>query len=209
MSAIDWSGMRRPQPPENELLLQPAPEIFQFIHKTFLNPDSSLYNSEHEHLESFDWPHIACLWANEGVTKQGRYLLGETEKLMINVGGWRKQRQELQMYEWFGDIPKYIITLNSQYCRGCSDSDFCALVEHELYHIGQAKDEFGEPKFNRDTGQPVLTMRGHDVEEFIGVARRYGASEEVKQLVKVVNDGPELSRADIAHGCGTCILKLA
>ena len=38
-------------------------------------------------------------------------------------------------------------------------------------------------KFNKDTGQPVLTLRGHDVEEFTGVVRRYGASKEVQELV--------------------------
>ncbi len=31
---------------------------------------------------------------------------------MINVGGWRKDRQELQLIDWFGDVPKYIITLD-------------------------------------------------------------------------------------------------
>jgi len=58
-------------------------------------------------------------------------------------------------------------------------------LEHELYHIVQSVDEFGAPKFNRDTGMPTLTLRGHDVEEFVGVVRRYGA-----------------------RACGTCILKI-
>ena len=209
MQNIDWSGMRRPQPPEPEFLIKPAPEVYAFIQRSFLNQDSPLYNPEHDHLTEFDWPYIACLWAGAGYEKQGRSVLGEAEKLMINVGGWKKRRQELQMYEWFGDIPTYIITLNADYCRACSDSDFCALVEHELYHIGHKLDDFGVPKYNHITKKPILAIRGHDVEKFVGVTRRYGASEDVKKLVKAANNGPELSRADIAHGCGTCILRLA
>lgn len=208
MNNIHWDGMRRPQPPAAGFMVMPAPELFQFARKTFLNADSPLYNPDHQHLCSYGWPDIAFLWAGEGFIKQGRTIWGETERLMINASGWKKARQELQMLEWFRGLPKYIITLNADYCRTCSDADFCALFEHELYHIGQARDMFGLPAFLKD-GTPKLTIRGHDVEEFVGVARRYGASEDVKRLVKVVNDGPELSRADIAHGCGTCILRVA
>jgi hypothetical protein len=209
MKNIPWDGMRRPQPPAAGFMIMPAPELFQFAYKTFLNPESPLYNPDHRHLQSFRYPEIAFLWAGSGFIKQGRIILGETEKLMINASGWKKARQELQMYEWFGDLPSFIITLSADFCRTCSDADFCALFEHELYHIAQKLDMYGTPKFNRNTGQPELEMRGHDVEEFVGVARRYGASDDVKRLVKVVNDGPELSRADIAHGCGTCILRVA
>lgn len=38
----------------------------------------------------------------------------------------------------FGRVPTYIITLAADYCSQCSDADFCALVEHDLYHIAQA-----------------------------------------------------------------------
>jgi hypothetical protein len=78
---------------------------------------------------------------------------------------------EQQMHEWFGRIPKFIITLAADYCEQCNDLEFCALVEHELYHIAQATDDYGAPKFNKETGMPVLKLRGHDVEEFVGVVR--------------------------------------
>nr|WP_271894430.1 putative metallopeptidase [Phyllobacterium sp. IY22] len=47
-------------------------------------------------------------------------------------------------------------------------------MEHELYHAGQDRDSFGAPKFRKSTGLPVFILRGHDIEEFIGVVRRYG-----------------------------------
>ncbi|WP_414143867.1 putative metallopeptidase [Burkholderia territorii] len=49
------------------------------------------------------------------------------------------------------------------------------MVEHELYHIGQRTDEFGAPAFMKD-GMPKLSIRGHDVEEFVGIVRSYDAS---------------------------------
>ena len=137
-----------------------------------------------------------------------RRVLGQTERVMINVGGWRKDRQELQLIDWFGGVPKYIITLDARVCQVMSDVDFCALVEHELYHIGHKKDRHGEFEYT-SMGEPRLFLRGHDVEEFHGVVQRYGASPDVQKMVELANDGPTISRANIAHACGTCLLKLA
>ncbi len=149
------------------------------------------------------------MWASDSFAKKGRYVLGQAEQVMLRAGGWQKARMEQQMYEWFGRIPKFIITLAADYCSQCSDLEFCALVEHELYHIAQATDDFGAPRFNKETGQPVLTLRGHDVEEFTGVVRRYGASKEVQELVDAANAPAEVAHIDIARSCGTCMLKLA
>ena len=110
--------------------------------------------------------------------------------------------------EWFGVVPDFIITLDAAYCHECSDSELLALIEHELYHCAQDRDGFGMPKFNRDTGMPVFTIRGHDVEEFIGVVRRYGMGNpegELAQLVQAANQAPEFSNDRIATMCGTCI----
>ena len=58
-------------------------------------------------------------------------------------------------------------------------------------------------------GRASLEMRSHDVEEFHGVVQRYGASPDVQKMVELANNGPTISRANIAHACGTCLLKLA
>ena len=115
---------------------------------------------------------------------------------------------EQQMFDWFGCVPAYIITLAADYCAQCSDADFCALVEHELYHIAQAKDQYGAPKFTQE-GLPKLEMRGHDVEEFVGVVRRYGASPDVQALVDAANSPAEVGKLNISRACGTCLLKSA
>lgn len=186
--------------------LIPASGIHEWVTEKILDGEGSLYNPDHSHLIDAD---IAFLWAATAFTKQGRTVLGQAEEVMMRAGGWQKARMEQQMYEWFGRKPDFIITLAADFCMNCSDLEFCALVEHELYHIAQATDEFGAPKFYRDSGLPKLCMRGHDVEEFVGVVRRYGTSDEVQKLVDAASKPAEVSKINIARSCGTCMMKLA
>jgi len=186
--------------------LTPATGVHEWVIEQIISEDGELHNPDHLHLLEAD---IAFLWAATAFTKQGRTVLGQAEEVMMRAGGWQKARMEQQLYEWFDHKPDFIITLAGDFCSQCSDLEFCALVEHELYHIAQATDDFGAPKFNKETGQPVLTLRGHDVEEFTGVVRRYGASKEVQELVDAANAPAEVAHIDIARSCGTCMLKLA
>ena len=104
-------------------------------------------------------------------------VLGQCEKVMFNVGGWRKARQEQQMRDWFGFVPTYLITIDATFCDKANDREFCALLEHELYHIGVERDEDGEMIFSSSTGLPKHYLAGHDVEEFVGVTKRWGESK--------------------------------
>ncbi|HHQ6537933.1 TPA: putative metallopeptidase [Serratia fonticola] len=205
----------RPHPPLNftnssdvvpYIQLIPATEVLEWVNAQIISDDGDLSNPDHFHLADAD---IGFMWASYAFEKQGRAILGQAEQVAMRAGGWQKARMEQQMHEWFGRIPKFIITLAADYCAQCNDLEFCALVEHELYHIAQATDEFGSPKFNKETGQPVLTLRGHDVEEFVGVVRRYGASSEVQEMVDAANKPAEVAHLDVARACGTCLLKLA
>lgn len=187
------------------IILAPDPELAVWVQNTILADTGPLHNPDHAHLLDAD---IGFLWASSAFTKRGRTVVGQAEQVMIRAGGWQKARQEQQLIEWFGHVPDFLITLAADYCAQCSDTEFCALVEHELYHIGQERDEFGSPKFTKD-GYPKLTLRGHDVEEFVGVVRRYGASPEVAQMVEAAKHSPSVSGASIAHACGTCLLVAA
>lgn len=199
---------KRPMPPKDMPAFLPAPEVFAWVKDKLFEKTSKLYNEDHEHLHHLDTPKLSFLWANGGFKKQGKFVLGQCEKVMFNCGGWKKERQEQQMIDWFGDIPDFLITLDAKFCSECSDVEFCALVEHELYHIAHGKDAFGFPAFLKD-GTPKLVMRGHDVEEFVGVVKRYGMSEDVRKLVNAANKNPEISKLDIAHACGTCLKIVA
>lgn len=186
--------------------LAPADGVWQWVQEQIIADSGHLHNPDHAHLVDAD---IAFMWAATAFTKKGRTVLGQAEEVMMRAGGWQKARMEQQMHEWFGRIPKFIITLAADYCSQCSDLEFCALVEHELYHIAQAADDYGAPKFNKETGMPVLKLRGHDVEEFVGVVRRYGASKDVQEMVDAANRPAEVAHIDVARACGTCLLKLA
>lgn len=211
------TGTKRPMPPEGlgdisgeapHTSIVPAKGLGLWVQETFIREGGALFNPEHQHLSEAD---LEFLWAGSAFVKQGRTVLGQAEEVMFRAGGWQKERQEQQMLEWFGHIPKFLITLAADYCVQSSDADFCALVEHELYHVGQKKDDFGAPAFTRD-GLPKLSIRGHDVEEFLGVVKRYGVGDPggaLAQLAGLARGTPEVSRSAIAGACGTCLLKAA
>ncbi|EOI5799768.1 putative metallopeptidase [Cronobacter dublinensis] len=211
--AREEGNLNRPLPPAHfvedfapYIKLMPAAGMFDWVTENIINGGGAIHNPDHFHLADAD---IAFLWAATAFTKKGRTVLGQAEEVMMRAGGWQKARMEQQMNEWFGHKPDFIITLAADYCLQCSDLDFCALVEHELYHIAQKFDEFGSPKFYRDSGKPKLCMRGHDVEEFVGVVRRYGPSADVQELVDAANKPAEVAHLDVARACGTCLMKLA
>lgn len=207
--------MSRPMPPDSLLKLAglsdlgirqtPAPEVWEWLQAEILANNGSIHNEDHAHLIDAD---IRVMWASAAFTKKGRTVVGQAEQVAFRSGGWQKARMEQQMMDWFGDVPAYIITLAADYCAQCSDADFCALVEHELYHIAQATDKYGQPAFTQE-GLPKLEMRGHDVEEFVGVVRRYGASPQVQELVDAANNPAEVGKLNISRTCGTCLLKSA
>ena len=202
--------MSRPIPPADLLespwlILRPAPEVWEWIQREILDTTGSIHNEEHAHLIDAS---VGVMWASSSFAKKGRSVLGQAEQLMIRAGGWQKARQEQQLRDWFGEDPEFLITLAADYCAQCTEAEFCALVEHELYHIAQATDRYGAPKFTQE-GLPKLQMRSHDVEEFVGVVRRYGAGEDVQRLIAAASRPPEVAKINIARACGTCLLKSA
>ncbi|PHN79912.1 putative metallopeptidase [Pseudomonas syringae] len=207
--------MGRPYPPASltqlsdssdfGLCLTPALNVWEWIQAEILADTGSIHNEDHAHLIDAD---IRVMWASSSFEKQGRRVLGQAEQVTFRAGGWQKARMEQQMRNWFGDIPDFIITLAADYCATCSNADFCALVEHELYHLAQATDQYGQPAFTKE-GAPKIKLRGHDVEEFVGVVRRYGASPDVQLLVDAANKPAEVGKLNISRACGTCLLKSA
>lgn len=122
---------------------------------------------------------------------------------------WNQQRGAYQLEQWFGMVPDFTITISATIAEIMDDASFCALVEHELYHCAQAFDEFGMPRFTRE-GLPVFTMRGHDVEQFVGVVRRYGShASGVSELVHAALVGPTVQDGAVQAACGSCLRRAA
>lgn len=186
----------------------PAPEIATWVLAEIIQDGGRLYNQDHGHLKE---AHIGFLWTNVPYTRQMIHVAGTAEIPLFRCGAWQRSRQELQLREWFGEIPDFLITLDACYAATVSDATWSALVEHELYHCAQAQDDYGAPKFSKD-GRPKFCIRGHDVEEFVGVVRRYGAgnaSGATAKLVEAAKRAPEVAQIDIARACGTCQLRVA
>lgn len=204
----------RPRPPESLFDVNegeqfiPAPEIIDWARATFIHEDAELYNPEHAHLE---YATIGALWTNVPNAKNGRTILAQAERGdPMAMGKWAKARARQQVTEWFGHIPDFILTFDSGYADTCSDVELCALVEHELLHCAQDVDKFGAPKFSQSTGLPVWTMKGHDIEEFTSIVRRYGAeAAHAQAFIDAANQGPEIGAASVAHACGVCLSRAA
>lgn len=204
----------RPLPPD-ELLdplriperFVPAGDLLEWVRETFLFPDGALYNPEHRHLQD---ARIAALWTNVAQTRQGMVVAATAEIPKPTQGSpWQKARLRCQLEEWFGGQPDFLLTFDAVIVGEAPERAFCALVDHELYHCGQAKDEFGSPKYRKD-GSPVYTMRGHDVEEFVGVVRRFGAAgvlnPDVWRLAEAAKEAPEVPDTAVRLACGLCLV---
>lgn len=198
----------RPQPPASifepgSREFEPAPEIAEWAKTTFIAPAAPLHNPDHEHLAD---AHIGFLWTTVGLTRHMHAIAGQAEIPRAQGNKWVRGRAIQQLEEWFGEEPDFLITLDANYALRCDDASFCALVEHELYHCGQEKDAYGAPKFNSE-GMPVYGIRGHDVEEFVGIVRRYGIGAAAGQslaFVEAAKRGPEITQAVIKVACGSC-----
>jgi hypothetical protein len=206
----------RPFPPEDlatfssiEMMDRfiPAPDLRDWIDETFLDEDSALFNPDHAHLHD---AHLGVLWTNCDNSKNMRTVIGQAELMPpMAMGKWQRARACQQIGEWFGSMPDFLLTFSAPASIGMDDASFCALIEHELYHCAQERDAFDMPKF-RKNGMPAFAIRGHDVEEFVGVVARYGADAAgVTAMVEAAQRGPTVGRASIAGVCGTCHLKAA
>ncbi|WP_303758362.1 putative metallopeptidase [Sphingobium yanoikuyae] len=185
----------------------PAPDVLDWLRDTFLDEASELFNVDHAHLRDAK---LGILWTNCDNSRAMRSVIGQAELMPpMAMGKWQRARAIQQVEEWFGDMPDFLITFSAPAAHGMDDASFCALVEHELYHCAQKMDQYGMPKFKED-GTPSFAIRGHDVEEFVGVVARYGAIDPgVAAMVEVANHKPLIGAASIAGACGTCLRAAA
>lgn len=204
--------MQRPLPPDMstyEIEFHPDQDgLGDWARVNFIEGGSPLTNPDHEHLQMAT---IGWLWTNTAAEHRGRRLAGEAQMLKTAPPKWSQLRSEMQIRDWFGSLPTFLITIEAEFARMADDATFCALIEHELYHCGQDVDEFGSPKFKQSTGEPVFTMLGHDVEQFVGVVERYGAvAAGVEAMVIAANNHHgRVQDGAVTAACGTCARRAA
>lgn len=104
--------------------------------------------------------------------KQGRRQLGMA--IIPTVQGELKDLFTQLLVAWFGRAPQFLIVLDQEFWLEADDLTRRALLEHEMMHIKQEIGKDGELKFDMD-GNPKFGIRGHDLEEFNYIVRKYGA----------------------------------
>ena len=209
------SSPTRPRPPSEPRarLFLPAPEIVEWLRQVILEEGSELENADHAHLRD---AHLVAVWTWQQNRRKMREVTATAEIPRPMGGGWTRSRHQELIQEWAGlahyePIPDFLLTFYAPHCARLDDASWCALVEHELYHCAQALDEYGAPRFTRQ-GRPVFAIKGHDVEEFVGVVRRYGSgatSGQTGELVRAARHEPEVARAAVSAACGLCLRRAA
>ncbi len=90
----------------------PAENMPEWIKATFLNPSLTLHNEQHAHLA---YAEIGFLWTVVENSRKGRRIIGDCEegKPQGAMGKWPRARAEMQVRQWFGFVPDFIITLDA------------------------------------------------------------------------------------------------
>jgi hypothetical protein len=179
----------------------PSPAWSAWVWDVLIAGDGALCNPDHAHLRRAE---IGVLLTNETNERKGRRVLGTAREGPPSGTTWAKGQKRQQIERWFGDVPDFLITLDGFWMHRRAQEDdaaaILALVEHELYHCAQ-------DGYNRRTGKPKWTMRAHDVEEFVGVVRRYGAgapADQTARLAEAVRAAPDVASASLDGLCGQC-----
>lgn len=127
---------------------------------------------EHAHLRENEI-RLDYLFRGEPKIKGGRMVLGSVHEPSC-------QGEMRPLFEWMlerllGRLPDYLIILDRGFWTSVTPQTRDALLFHELCHIKQKVDEYGAPKFNKQTGLPMYGLVGHDIEEFRAVVAKFGA----------------------------------
>lgn len=208
--------LTRPEPPDlPEESFAPAPELAEWVRAAFLTEGAPFWTDEHRHLNE---ARIVWCWTTCEGRSKGRQIVGECQLYSPRGRQWAKLRDLWLAREWWREMPGYdpeeyeggepdfVITLYAPWAQAAQDASFAAVVDHEMCHASQKKDGYGIPKRNQATGRPEWEIRGHSVEEFTEVVRRWGARAlpEVERMVAAARRPPEIAEAQLRIGCGTC-----
>lgn len=121
-----------------------------------------------EHEVSFLW-----LLRNTEQVQGGRRVIGMVHEPQVQ--GRLRDLFTQMLVQTYGFMPDFVITLDADFWADATPLQREALVHHELSHVKQANDKFGDPRVNKQTGEPVFELVAHDLEEFNATVKRYGA----------------------------------
>lgn len=78
---------------EEAIRLLPAPDLKKWVVANYLTIGGPIYNPDHDHIAELlhdNDEFLAFAWASSAYKSKQAMVLGQCEKVMFNVGGWRK-----------------------------------------------------------------------------------------------------------------------
>jgi len=167
--------------------------------------DGPLVNPDHFHLSGAD---VQFLLTNVENFEKGKQILGTAQMGAPTGKAWSKARAERFLLDRFKEIPDFLIILDATFLAGARPLEALAVTDHEFYHCGVKRKRDGEIQYGRDD-RPKFAIREHDVQEFTGVARRWGAwNDDLKAFQEALWWGPTIGQVTIDGLCG-CGAKFA
>lgn len=142
-----------------------------------------MLDDEHVHLADND---ITFLWLMRTSPEMqgGRSVLARVQEPLVQ--GKLRDLFFQMLVATYGVMPDFIVTVDRDWWRDAAPIAREALVWHELCHVKQVRDKFGELKFDRD-GKPVIGLIAHDIEEFRSTVARYGAwKNDIAEFIAAV-----------------------
>jgi hypothetical protein len=140
--------------------------------------------------ERFDYlseSNIGFLLTNLEIKKHGK--LKAAYAMIPNARGEEGKLWYWAMTRLLGFTPDALLVADKVQWEEMPKEARVVLVYHELYHLEHKVSSTGAECYDADTRRPVLTMRGHDCEEFFEVAEKFGAWSGTTDLfVKLVRE---------------------
>lgn len=138
-------------------------------------------HAEHSHLAEYEIRFLWLMRATEHI-QAGRRVIGMVHEPQVQ--GRLKDLFLQMLVKAYGFMPDFIVTLDQEWWRSATPLQREALVWHELAHVKHAVDKNGELRFNRDTGEPIMALVAHDLEEFNSTVERYGAwKDDIREFI--------------------------
>jgi hypothetical protein len=149
-----------------------------------------LINKYHQHLLRHA-VRIEYLFCEKAQKEKGKQKIG-TAKRISNLNAYLAGKVDQETGE-LTETPFFVITIHkASWDFVLSEKQRAALVDHELKHCWAEEDE--------ETGEVVLSILPHDIEEFADIVKRHGRwLEDVDAILKAAEAGPQLTLTEIAR----------
>ena len=199
MEALEFPEVPRYLLSGLEPRFKPCREVGVWARRHLIDASSPIVNPEHAHL---DKARILWLWASYTATAKGG-AIGEAQLNLAQSAAYSQGRSTAMLRDWNGGIhPDFIITLSAPWFAEADEVSKCAVIDHELFHCAQKRNKDGERAFDRLSDRPQWAIRHHDLEEFVGIARRYGAwSPQLQQMKSALEHKPLIGRPLCVGAC--------